>query len=120
LGNIPNKKYIELNVLIEKLIEKLLDIRGFKTLAHIGPSDILWEELFLNNIKHSRYLKNAKYAKKWGSTLATYAYPIMDSLNVNVVDRSYIMQVLEPIWRHKIEAELISMFKKNVIDKYFK
>ena len=120
MGNIPNKKYIELNVLIEKLIEKLLDIRGFKTLAHILPSDILWEELFLNNIKHSRYLKNAKHAKKWGSTLATYAYPIMDSLNVNVVDRSYIMQVLEPIWRHKIEAELISMFKKNVIDKYFK
>ena len=64
VGNIPNKKYyIELNVLIEKLIEKLLDIRGFKTLAHIGPSDILWEGLFLNNIKHSRYLKNDKQKK---------------------------------------------------------
>ena len=38
------------------------------------------------------------------STLATYAYPIIDDLDVNDVDEAHLLKILEPIWTTKKET----------------
>jgi integrase len=48
--------------------------------------------------------KNAKHASQWESTLETYAYPIIGSLPVNVIDEGHILKILEPIWNAKTET----------------
>jgi integrase len=66
---------------------------------------------------HSASWKNAKHAKQWGSSLATYAYPVLGLLQVNAVDRSFIMRVLEPIWRNKTEtAQRLRARIENILD----
>lgn len=48
--------------------------------------------------------KNAKHAKQWQATLATYAYPIIGSVPVNDVNTDLVLKVLEPIWTTKPET----------------
>lgn len=48
--------------------------------------------------------RNAKHAKQWGSTLATYAYPVIGELPVASVELAHIVKVLEPIWQTKTET----------------
>jgi integrase len=59
--------------------------------------------------------RSPKHAKQWKSTLAHYASPVIGGLDVAAVERSHILQVLEPIWsknetarrlRGRIEAVL--------------
>jgi integrase len=52
----------------------------------------------------SRGLKNAKHAAQWGTTIATYAEPVLGRLSVRDVDVGLIHQVLEPIWTTKPET----------------
>ena len=47
---------------------------------------------------------NSKHRQQWGTTLATYASPIMGSLPVAAIDTALVMKVLEPIWRTKTET----------------
>ncbi|RYH04435.1 site-specific integrase [Salipiger sp. IMCC34102] len=44
---------------------------------------------------------NAKHAAQWRSTLETYAFPIIGSMPVGQVDRTHVLQILEPIWSTK-------------------
>jgi hypothetical protein len=48
--------------------------------------------------------RNAKHAAQWRSTLETYAYPKLGSLDVNVVDTAAVLDVLRPIWTTKTET----------------
>ena len=48
--------------------------------------------------------KNAKHAKQWQATLATYAYPIIGSVPVNDINTDLVLKVLEPIWTTKPET----------------
>jgi integrase len=48
--------------------------------------------------------RNAKHAAQWSSTLETYAYPKLGSLDVNVVDTTAVLDVLHPIWTTKTET----------------
>ena len=48
--------------------------------------------------------KNPKHAAQWGSTLETYAYPVIGSLPVGAVDDGHIMKILQPIWNTKTET----------------
>jgi integrase len=48
--------------------------------------------------------KNAKHADQWRATLLTYAYPIIGSLPVDVVETAHVMQILQPIWNTKTET----------------
>ena len=47
---------------------------------------------------------NAKHARQWPSTLATYAYPVIGDLPVQAVDTTLVMRVLEPLWSEKTET----------------
>jgi integrase len=53
---------------------------------------------------HATGWKNAKHAAQWGSTLETYAYPVLGGLPVQGIETGLIMQVLEPIWATKAET----------------
>ena len=52
----------------------------------------------------TRELKNAKHIAQWGSTLETYAYPIIGEQPVSNIGKSEILMVLEPIWHSKNET----------------
>jgi integrase len=49
-------------------------------------------------------LKNTKHAAQWGTTIATYAGPVLGKLPVRDIDVGLIHQVLEPIWTTKPET----------------
>jgi integrase len=53
---------------------------------------------------HRAGLKNAKHAKQWVTTIATYVEPRLGRLNVADIDTGLIRQVLEPIWTTKPET----------------
>jgi len=46
-------------------------------------------------LAHRAGWKNAVHARQWETTLATYAYPILGTLAVGLVDTAAIMRVLE-------------------------
>ncbi|MFO7593449.1 MAG: integrase arm-type DNA-binding domain-containing protein [Pseudomonadota bacterium] len=54
--------------------------------------------------RKSSEFKNAKHAAQWGSTLETYASPIIGKLPVDRIELAHIVQVLEPIWTTKTET----------------
>jgi integrase len=48
--------------------------------------------------------RNPKHAAQWPSTLATYAYPVLGSMDVKLIDTAHVMSVLTPIWTGKSET----------------
>ncbi len=48
--------------------------------------------------------KNAKHRQQWENTLSAYAWPSLGSVDVSLVDRDMVLQVLRPIWRDKTET----------------
>ena len=48
--------------------------------------------------------RNAKHAAQWGSTLETYAYPKLGTLDVQSMDTAAVLDVLRPIWTTKTET----------------
>ncbi|WP_413203299.1 tyrosine-type recombinase/integrase [Rhodospirillum sp. A1_3_36] len=53
---------------------------------------------------HRAGWKNPKHALQWPSTLSTYVYPVFGPVSVADVDRTLVLQVLEPIWNDKTET----------------
>lgn len=53
---------------------------------------------------HRKSWKNEKHAAQWGSTIETYANPIIGNLMVTEIGTDEIMRVLEPIWAEKTET----------------
>lgn len=53
---------------------------------------------------HRSGWKNAKHASQWGSTLETYASPVIGKLPVALVDTALVVKVLQPIWTSKTET----------------
>jgi integrase len=49
-------------------------------------------------------LKNPKHAAQWGTTIATYAEPILGKILVRDIEVGLVHQVLEPIWATKPET----------------
>ena len=52
----------------------------------------------------SKGLKNTKHAAQWGTTIATYAKPVLGKLPIRDIDVGLVHQVLEPIWTTKPET----------------
>jgi integrase len=53
---------------------------------------------------HSDGWKNSKHRAQWRSTLATYTYPILGDLPVDIISTAHVVRVLEPIWKKKSET----------------
>lgn len=53
---------------------------------------------------HGDTWKNPKHRAQWSSTLATYAFPVLGSLQTAQVTQTHVLAVLEPIWKTKNET----------------
>jgi integrase len=53
---------------------------------------------------HKAGWRNAKHALQWGSTLETYAEPVLGGLSIQAIDINIVLRVLEPIWKTKPET----------------
>ncbi len=72
-------------------------------------------ESFIEAKRHE--WKNAKHVAQWGSTLETYAYPVIGNLLVRDIDLPHILKILEPIWKTKTEtAARLRGRIENVLD----
>ena len=61
--------------------------------------------------------RNAKHAEQWGSTLSTYAFPVIGQLHVADIGQAHVMRILEPIWTTKTEtASRVRGRIENVLD----
>lgn len=48
--------------------------------------------------------RNAKHASQWRNTIETYANPVIGKLPIDRIERSHILEILEPIWYSKTET----------------
>ncbi|MEM9359532.1 MAG: Arm DNA-binding domain-containing protein, partial [Pseudomonadota bacterium] len=48
--------------------------------------------------------RNAKHARQWQSTLATYAFPKLGDLPVDAITTEHVLSALRPIWTTKTET----------------
>ena len=72
-------------------------------------------ERFIEAKRHE--WKNPKHVAQWGSTLETYAYPVIGNLLVRDIDLSHVLKILEPIWKTKTEtAARLRGRIENVLD----
>ncbi|AWY00758.1 hypothetical protein A8139_12825 [Marinomonas primoryensis] len=46
-------------------------------------------------------LKNIKHIAQWRSSLENYAFPVIGHLSVNQINKTHILEVLQPIWLEK-------------------
>lgn len=53
---------------------------------------------------HAAGWSNLKHKGQWGSTLATYAYPLIGAVPVAEVSTDHVLSVLQPIWQTKAET----------------
>jgi integrase len=53
---------------------------------------------------HEAGWRNVKHAAQWGSTLETYAYPVIGHLPVQAVDTDLVLRIIEPLWRTRTET----------------
>ena len=53
---------------------------------------------------HKAGWKNVKHGDQWAATLATYVYPLLGDLSVQVIDTALVMKALAPIWTTKTET----------------
>lgn len=48
--------------------------------------------------------KNEKHRAQWGSTLRTYAYPVIGEMDVRHIELSHVLEILQPLWATKTET----------------
>ena len=47
---------------------------------------------------------SAKHAYQWGSAMTRFASPVLGKLPVDIIDVSFVVRVLEPIWHERPEV----------------
>lgn len=50
--------------------------------------------------------KNKKHAQQWRNTLRDYAYPLIGSTKVGLIDQEAVLSCLKPIWQSKTETAM--------------
>lgn len=53
---------------------------------------------------HQDGWKNPKHIEQWKNSLKRYAYPILGSHSVQLIDTGLVLEVIEPIWKAKTET----------------
>lgn len=52
-------------------------------------------------LQQKQVFKNEKHKKQWNSTLNSYAYPVLENMNIADIELSHIKEMLDPIWYTK-------------------
>jgi integrase len=53
---------------------------------------------------HKSSWKSDKHAGQWEATLETYAYPVIGSLPVQMIETAHVVKIIQPIWETKTET----------------
>jgi integrase len=48
--------------------------------------------------------RNIKHAQQWENTLKTYAYPVIEKVQVAEIDKAMVLKIIKPIWAEKTET----------------
>lgn len=112
--------------------ERVLDLRRQQRTTGVDPLEHKWalaprtrpqaamtfEEASKRLIKaKAPEWKNAKHADQWRNTLATYAYPSIGRMPVDMVEKRHVEEVLAPIWTTIPEtASRVRMRVEAVLD----
>lgn len=51
-----------------------------------------------------RNWKNVKHTQQWENTLKTYAYPVIEDVQVAEIDKAMVLKIIKPIWAEKTET----------------
>jgi integrase len=100
------EKANEAKILIEKgisPIDQKKEIKAAIKVSQDGKITFMKAARQCHDIKSSDF-KNIKHGKQWISTLEKYAFPVIGRMNVDEINLSHILQVLEPIWKEKTET----------------
>ena len=65
--------------------------------------------------EHSASWKNAKHADQWINTLEQYAFPVLGTRPVNLIDTPDVLKALSPIWLTKPETARRLRQRINVV-----
>ena len=93
-----------------KLLEGHIDPVEYRNAARTAAAlasakTITFKEAAVRYIAmRSKGLKNTKHAAQWGTTIATYAEPVLGKLPVRDITVGLVHRVLEPIWTTKPET----------------
>jgi integrase len=67
--------------------------------------------------QHESKWRNAKHRDQFLSSLKTYAFPVLGSLDVSAVDTALVLKVIEPIWKEKtVTADRVRSRIESVLD----
>jgi integrase len=55
-------------------------------------------------VSHEAQWRNAKHKYQWRQSIASYAYPIIGSMDVAAIEMEHVRSVLQPIWQTKTET----------------
>lgn len=99
-------KAAECHKLLEDHVDPIDHRKAVRTAAALASAKtITFKEAAARYIAmRSKGLKNAKHAAQWGTTIATYAEPVLGTLSVRDITVGLVHQVLEPIWTAKPET----------------
>jgi integrase len=99
-------KAADCHKLLEGHIDPVENRKAARTAAALASAKtITFKEAAARYIAmRSKGLKNAKHAAQWGTTIATYAEPVLGKLPVRDVTVGLVHRVLEPIWSTKPET----------------
>jgi len=93
-----------------KLLDEHVDPIGHRANARAAAALVNAKTMIFNEAA-GRYiamrikgLRNTKHAAQWGTTIATYANPVLGKLPVRDIDVGLVYRVLEPIWTTKPET----------------
>lgn len=78
--------------------------------------DELAKQIHQHRIKKTS--RNGKHIDQWINTLTTYASPVIGQKPVDLVKRSDIMRILEPIWHVKQDTAARVLQRLNVVFDY--
>ena len=100
------RKAADSHKLLEGHIDPVAHRNAARTAAALASAKtITFKEAAARYIAmRSRGLKNAKHAAQWGTTIATYAEPVLGKLPVRDITVGLVHRVLEPIWSTKSET----------------
>ena len=91
---------------LDPLAERVAAVEAEKVQATVAVRRaITFREVAEDYIaNHAAGWANAKHKAQWGSTLATYAYPLIGAVPVVEVSTNHVLNVLRPIWHNKAET----------------
>jgi integrase len=88
--------------LLLKDVDPIESRRGERMRAKIKAArTATFEECAAVHRRSRGRLENAVHRRQWGSTLSTYAYPLIGKLPVDAVDTSLVTKILKPLWPEK-------------------